>query len=131
MTNTSTPDVSTTPVVPLHTLTHMVTIKLTSSNYLLWRNQILLILASHELSSFVDGSSTAPSPSIPAADGSSAINPAFTAWSALFQKMKSVILSTLTEEAMSEVLGCDTARSVWVSLEATFGHSSPLRVYQL
>ncbi|RVX21299.1 hypothetical protein CK203_001737 [Vitis vinifera] len=42
------------PSLPLNTMVHMLTIKLTSSNYLLWRNQFVPLLASQELFGYLD-----------------------------------------------------------------------------
>ncbi|KAL8495866.1 hypothetical protein ACS0TY_019837 [Phlomoides rotata] len=72
-----------------------------------------------------------PTALLTAEDGSVSPNPAFATWSATDQKVKSVVLLTLTEESITEVLDCTTARSVWISLEAAFGLSSPSRIYQL
>eukprot|EP00261_Vitis_vinifera_P016957 XP_010646393.1 PREDICTED: uncharacterized protein LOC104878191 [Vitis vinifera] len=42
------------PTLPLNIMVHMLTIKLTSSNYLLWRNQFVPLLASQELFGYLD-----------------------------------------------------------------------------
>ena len=47
--------------LPFNTMIHMVTIKLSSSNYLLWKSQFLPLLESQELLNHVDGT-LAPSP---------------------------------------------------------------------
>ncbi|RVW97500.1 hypothetical protein CK203_026198 [Vitis vinifera] len=46
----------------LNTMVHMLTIKLTSSNYFLWKNQFIPLLTSQDLLGFLDGSVLAPSP---------------------------------------------------------------------
>jgi len=43
------------PTILLNTMVHMLTIKLISSNYLLWRNQVTPLLTSPELFGFLDG----------------------------------------------------------------------------
>ena len=54
-------DLSFSPVtLSLNTMVHMLTIKLTSSNYLLWRNQFVPLLASQELFGYLDGTIIAP-----------------------------------------------------------------------
>ncbi|KAL8494213.1 hypothetical protein ACS0TY_025133 [Phlomoides rotata] len=61
----------TTPATPLSfaTLLHMVTIKLSSTNYLLWKTQLVSILDCQNFTSFVDGSKPAPSPLVRDAAG--------------------------------------------------------------
>jgi len=59
-------------------MVHMLTIKLTSSNYLLWRNQFIPLLTSHDLLGFLDGSIPVPSSQITGTDGSTQVNPTYT-----------------------------------------------------
>jgi len=59
---------SSSPSFPLNTILYMLTIKLTSSNYLLWRNQFILLFTSHDLLRFLDGSVSVPSPQIIGSD---------------------------------------------------------------
>ena len=47
-------------LLPFNTLIHMVTIKLSSSNYLLWKSQLLPLLESQELIGHVDGTLEPP-----------------------------------------------------------------------
>ncbi|KAJ0039652.1 hypothetical protein Pint_27360 [Pistacia integerrima] len=61
-------------------MVHMLTIKLTSSNYLLWRNQFIPLLTSQDLFGYLDGSVQAPSPKIIGSDGTTQVNPAYTSW---------------------------------------------------
>lgn len=121
---------STAEAVPIATLIHMVTIKLSSSNYLLWRNQVVPMLSSHGLLQYVDGSSAPPLETI-TTNNVVAPNPDYTSWHEKDQRILGVLLSSLTEESMSEVIGCKTSRSVWLALEAAFSHSSTSRAHQL
>ncbi|RVW27169.1 Retrovirus-related Pol polyprotein from transposon RE1 [Vitis vinifera] len=90
------------PTLPLNIMVHMLTIKLTSSNYLLWRNQFVPLLASQELFGYLDGSITTPSPMITASDGTPKSNPAYTSWLHTDHTLLSLLYSSLTEESMSE-----------------------------
>ena len=125
-----------------NTMIHMVTIKLSSTNYLLWRNQLLPLLHCQNLFSHIDGSATIPpititpnSSSISTDDSSTSsnpqLNPAYTAWRLQDQRLLSLLFSSLTEEAMAEVLGLTTARDVWMALENSFSHISKARELQI
>jgi alpha-N-arabinofuranosidase len=48
----------------LNTMVHMVTIKLTPTNYLLWRCQFVPLLESQDLLGYLDGSFPVPSAQI-------------------------------------------------------------------
>lgn len=115
------------PVIHLH---HLISLKLSSANYLLWSQQVLVALSSFDLLGFIDGSSIAP-PESTVVDGNITPNPDFASWRAKDTRILSVIFSTLTEESMAEVVGCKSSRSAWVALEAAFSHSSASRANQL
>ncbi|KAL6350717.1 hypothetical protein AAG906_028176 [Vitis piasezkii] len=101
---------------------HMVTIKLSSSNYLLWKSQLLPLLESQELLGHVDGT-LAPPPWFALAD-SQTPNIKYLAWKNTDQRLLSLLLPSLTKEAMAEVVGLSTSREVWLALENTFSHRS-------
>jgi hypothetical protein len=49
-------------LLPSNTMIHMVTIKLSSSNYFLWKSQLLPFLDSQGLLGYVDGTLVPPLP---------------------------------------------------------------------
>uniref|UniRef100_A0A2N9HB18 Integrase catalytic domain-containing protein n=1 Tax=Fagus sylvatica TaxID=28930 RepID=A0A2N9HB18_FAGSY len=53
------------------------------------------------------------------------------AWKQTDQRLLSLLLSSLTEEAMAEVVGLTTSREVWIALENTFSHRSKAREIRL
>jgi hypothetical protein len=59
--------------IPLH---HAITVRLTKTNFLLWRAQLLSFLRSARLMGYVDGSTPAPSKQVPpsTAEGAALIN---------------------------------------------------------
>lgn len=123
-------DEPTPATLPLNTLVRLLSIKLISSNYLIWQSQFVPVLKSYDLFTHVDGSSPSPPPTI-TSDGKTIVNPAYVSWYALDQKILSLIQASLSEDAMAEVLGLSTARSVWLTLERTCSHSSVCRVNHL
>lgn len=65
--------------LPMNTLIHMITIKLSCSNYLMWKNQMLYLFAYQNLLPHIDDSSVAPSLEI-LIDDKSSPNLLYTAW---------------------------------------------------
>ncbi|KAM2595265.1 hypothetical protein TB2_039842 [Malus domestica] len=61
---------------------HFLTIKLDRTNYLIWQAQMLPLLRSRNLVSFIDGTSPCPSAFLKDADGNltDAVNPVFDIW---------------------------------------------------
>ena len=101
---------SSSTLLPFNTMIHMVTIKLSSSNYLLWKSQLLLLLESQGLLGYVDGSLEPPPPFEPPT--SQTPNTKHLAWKATDQRLLSLLLSSLTKEGMVEVVGLSTSREV-------------------
>ena len=112
-------------LLPFNTMIHMVTIKLSSSNYLLWKSQLLPFLESQELLGHVDGT-LVPPPRFASTD-SQTPNIKHLAWKKTDQRLLSLLLSSLMEEAMAEVVGLSTSREVWLALENTFSYRSKAR----
>ncbi|RVW68246.1 Retrovirus-related Pol polyprotein from transposon RE1 [Vitis vinifera] len=117
--------------LPLNTMVHMLTIKLTSSNYLLWRNQFIPLLTSQDLLGFLDGSVPAPSPKVTGFNGTTQMNSAYISWLTTDQTLLSLLYSSLTEESMGEILGLSHAHEALTTLEASFSHKSKTRELQL
>ncbi|KAF3970009.1 hypothetical protein CMV_006245 [Castanea mollissima] len=114
-----------------NTMVHMITIKLSSTNYLLWRSQFLPLLRSQGLLGYVDGSATEPPSTISDKDDIVVSNPEYTKWKQTDQMILSLICSYLTEEAMSEIVGLTSSCETWQALEASFSHKSKTRELQL
>lgn len=97
--------------LPLATIIHLLTIKLSSSNYFLWRNLFLPCTLLSKPSRHIDGSLITHSKTV-ITDGVSSANPDFTTWHNDDQCALLIIQSSLTEESTAEVLGLKTAREV-------------------
>src|SRR5436190_16461865 len=89
------------------------------------------LLQSQNLFGYVDGSIAKPSATITSINSSSTENPKFVKWIQMDQLVLSLLLSTLTEESMSVVVGLSTSRDVWSRLETTFSHRSKSRELRL
>ncbi|KAF6157887.1 hypothetical protein GIB67_015203 [Kingdonia uniflora] len=102
----------------------MVSVKLSSANFLLWQSQILPFLESQELLGYIDGAITNPSLTISNEEGSSEENPEYRKWRLADRFVTSLINSSLTEEAMSKTMGTSTSRELWTALEESFSSKS-------
>ncbi|GKD28594.1 putative RNA-directed DNA polymerase [Tanacetum coccineum] len=116
--------------LPLATVLHMITIKLSSNNYLIWKNQMMPLLAYQKLTGYVDGSIPMPSSTITSGESTSP-NPAYSSWVAADQRALILIQSSLSEEAMAETLGNSTSHSLWSALKEVYCHDSVERMHTL
>ncbi|KAJ9557400.1 hypothetical protein OSB04_012014 [Centaurea solstitialis] len=79
---------------------------------------------------YVDGSIPPPSSTI-IADNKTSPNPEFSSWQENDQRVLILLRSSLSEEAMAETLGLNTARDVWRALECAYSHDSVERMQNL
>ena len=120
--NTSPPSLS-----PIH---HLITIKLTRDNYLLWKAQIVPYLKGQHLFGFIDGTQPSPQELLPLTTtetNHSCSNPAFLIWQSQDQLILSALISSLSENILAYVVKCSTSHEVWATLERMFTAHSRAR----
>ena len=112
---------------PIH---HLITIKLTRDNYLLWKAQIVPYLKGNHLFGFVDGTRTPPPEFLPPTTTEpnlSLPNPDFLFWQTQDQLILSALISSLSENILAYVVKCSTSHEVWNTLERMFTAHSRAR----
>ena len=103
-----------------------ISVKLTPENYLLWKVQLVPYLRGQRLYKYVDGSCPAPNTHL----DNGAPNPEYDTWTEQDQLVMSVLISSLSEPIMAEVVGCTSAREVWLTLGSTYASVSQSRILQ-
>ena len=119
---------------PSLTISQCVTLKLSSSNYLLWKTQFELFLASQSLLGFISGSSPRPSPTVSIRNGdvfTEEANLNFTKWIRKDQLVMAWLFGSLTEEALHSVYGLHSAQEVWFSLGKKYNRIAATRKLDL
>uniref|UniRef100_A0A2N9F121 Reverse transcriptase Ty1/copia-type domain-containing protein n=1 Tax=Fagus sylvatica TaxID=28930 RepID=A0A2N9F121_FAGSY len=113
---------------------NFVSLKLSSTNFLLWKTQMLNILESYDLQGFITGE-TKPPPQFVVVEESGAqsnkLNPNFIKWRKTDRLVKGWLTATLSEEVFGIVVGLDTAIEVWNALVHAFAHVSSDRTLAL
>lgn len=111
-----------------------VTLKLSDSNYLLWKTQFESLLRCQKLLGFVNGSTPQP-PAVNVANVNYLVvetpNPEYEAWICTDELIKSWIFGTLTEEVLGLVHVLATSQDIWLSLATNFNKSSVAREFDL
>ncbi|KAM2041317.1 hypothetical protein FF1_034897 [Malus domestica] len=96
----------------------MLTIKLRDDNFAKWAFQFQSVLRGYNLFGHFDG--TTPCPSKFVVDSNTGvtreITGAYTEWETTDMALLSLLLATLTDEAMKYVIGCRTAYEAWNNL---------------
>lgn len=130
----------------LSNICNLISIRLESSNYVLWKFQLTAILKAHKLFGFLDGSNPKLAQFLPsgvtdvscesAVDVSSGsavskIIPLFEDWIAKNQAFLTLISVTLSPVALAYVVGSDTSKQVWEILEKYYSSNSRTNVVNL
>lgn len=111
-----------------------VTLKLSDSNYLLWKTQFESLLSSQKLLGFVNGAVVAPPERHSVLRDAETVeepNPLFESWFCTDQLVRSWLFGTLSEEVLGSVHTLQTSREVWISLADNFNKSSLSREFSL
>ncbi|KAJ0702280.1 putative transcription factor interactor and regulator CCHC(Zn) family [Helianthus annuus] len=114
----------------MSSLAPMIAIKLSPTNYINWRTQMLPILKYQFLLPHVDGTLSPPSPTVKSND-KEVQNPEYATWVRDEQQAIILLNASLTEEAFSVTVGLTSAREIWTALEAAFCNASVERIQNL
>jgi hypothetical protein len=98
-------------------------LKLTSTNFPLWRAQLTSLLIGYDLQGYIDGTTICPSSTLPpniSPDGSAsanAPNPAFLHWLRQDKLILHAILASVSESVMPLIATSSTAHDAWSKLQ--------------
>ena len=96
----------------------MVSIKLSRDNFLLWKTQLLPLLAAYQLTDLLY--QEPPTISSLNEQGQSCSNLAYQAWSIRDKVVLSIITSSLSESTMFLAVGKKTAKETWETINKQF-----------
>nr|POF03287.1 hypothetical protein CFP56_46105 [Quercus suber] len=103
---------------------NFVSLCLSSTNFLLWKTQMLNILESYDLQGFITGETKPPSQFIMDAESNPHPNPAFVKWRKSDRLVKGWLTATISEEVLGIVVGLNTSVEVWNALVHAFARVS-------
>ncbi|KAL6290616.1 hypothetical protein ACE6H2_008126 [Prunus campanulata] len=113
---------------PALALPSVLNVKLDPTNYPIWLAQIIPLLRSRRLISFVDGTSICPPAFLLGSDGkpTNAINPAYEDWIQMDQLVLSWINGSLSHPVLATVASSISARATWLALAALLSTPVPV-----
>ncbi|XP_010493723.1 PREDICTED: uncharacterized protein LOC104774223 [Camelina sativa] len=115
-------------------ISQCVTLKLTETNYLLWKTQFESFLSSQILLGYVNGDTPRPSPTTSVKTGdlvTESPNPDFVKWIRNDQIVLAWLFGSLSKEALRSVYGLHTSKEVWMTLAKKFNRVSATRKLDL
>lgn len=133
----NTAQISASPTQHITSNTYVFTtpIKLTQSNFMLWKSQVISSIRANELEGFVDGSHVCP-PKVFMSPGPNRTtittpNPEYQIWRKQDHILLSWLLSSLSEGVLGTVVDCSTSCEVWTTLANQFGARTRARILYL
>ncbi|KAK9090691.1 hypothetical protein Sjap_023868 [Stephania japonica] len=99
----------------------MVSIKLDSSNYLLWKLIIVPILKGTRLDGYAFGTKSCPPQFLNESDEA---NPAFEDWTLKDQMLIAMLINSLSNEISSQMYGSSSSQQLWKEIERQCGSHS-------
>ncbi|XP_020099653.1 uncharacterized protein LOC109718063 [Ananas comosus] len=104
-----------------HQMASLLSVKLSSSNFLLWKSQIYPLIRSAHLLHHIE--EDAPTKMILKGDKEEE-NPEYTIWINNDGLLTSWLLGTMAEEVLGLVIGCNNVREIWKCLDEHFFDST-------
>ncbi|MBA0837684.1 hypothetical protein Goarm_009821 [Gossypium armourianum] len=112
--------------------TKCVNVRLDEKNYLIWKQQVLFTICGHSLEDFFDSSTFPPSKFIIVIESGKPIpNEAYTLFAKQDCALASWILSTMSLDILTQLVGAKTSASIWSTLTQLFLYLSTTKVMHL
>ncbi|CAH9096720.1 unnamed protein product [Cuscuta epithymum] len=118
----------TTTVVPLTATTHF-PIKLTTSNFPVWKCQVYSALVGLGLDAYIDGTIQIPEKFTD--DAKTQINPCYTIWFRQDKTILSALLGSCSDTIQPVISSATSARNAWDKLTLTYASTSRGRIISL
>jgi hypothetical protein len=119
------------PLSLLNNMSNLMSTKLDSTNYMIWKLQISAILDAYSVIDHLDGSTTPPSQFLVTEAGVQSINPDFLIWQKRDKALLTLLYSTCSSPVLAMVVGLSTSQEVWNRLEERFTCTARANVLNL
>ena len=119
--------------VKIESIMGMLTIRLTDNNYSKWAFQFKSVLRGYKLFDHFDGTSVCP-PKFVVSHGTGVtkeLSSGYQDWETIDLALLSLLIATLSDDAIDHVLGCKTAHDAWSILEDRYATVSKSRINML
>ncbi|PPS02076.1 hypothetical protein GOBAR_AA18584 [Gossypium barbadense] len=105
-----------------------INILLDDTNYLLWRQQVILAVKTHNLQQFLDSSTTPPPRQILNEDGVLQDNLAFSRFQQQDCALASCLLSSVSAAVLPHLIGLESCAQIWNAVVAVYGSKTTSRL---
>ena len=119
--------------VKIEGLLGMLTVKLQDDNFVKWSYQFQSVLMGYDFFDFFLGENPCPPKFVVDTETgvTKEVTSAYKEWVRKDMALLSLLIATLSDEAMEHVIGCRTSHEAWTCLQERFASISVVRVNQL
>lgn len=112
----------------INPLTQLITVSLDENNFLLRKFQIETAIRGYGLQDFIDGTTSVPPKFIADPEGKLITNPEFNTYQRQDNLLCAWLLSSISPNLLSQVIGCRTSNEVWMTMKQNFSSRSSARI---
>ena len=109
--------------------------KLTKTNYILWKAQVMPGLRGAQVTGLLDGSDVAPPKTVQREQTDKTVttepNPLYAQWISKDQQVLSHLLNSLSTEILAQVASKETTFDLWTAITTLFSSQSQSRITNL
>ena len=113
------------PIPVINPGNQVLTIRLTDSNYLLWRQQVSAAVRGHGLTGFLTRTTTNPPEMY-----NGQLNPDFDSWERQDQFLASWLLASISEAVLVTTVGLNSSAEIWSAFDQAFAGQSRAKILQ-
>ncbi|XP_050131432.1 uncharacterized protein LOC126607750 [Malus sylvestris] len=119
--------------IKIESLLGMITVKLKEDNFVKWDYQFQSVLKGYDYFDFFSGESQCPPKFVINTETgvTKEITTAYKDWVKTDVSLLSLLIATLSDEAIDYVIGCKTSQEAWKSFQERYASVSVVRVNQL
>ncbi|XP_062118303.1 uncharacterized protein LOC133831917 [Humulus lupulus] len=130
--SSSSPAIAIASTSQLVAFSHTFSLKLDDGNYLLWRQHVLFAVRGHSLEHFLFDKDSCPEKFL--SDEDKAANKIYSEYTTCMQQdqlLCSWLCSSMFESILTHMVGCNTSKQVWTSLQIYFQAQTAAKIDKL
>ncbi|KAL4295317.1 hypothetical protein GQ457_12G015990 [Hibiscus cannabinus] len=108
-----------------------VNIRLDDFNFLLWKQQVMLIIRGHDLEQYLDESTVVPPKVMTKSDGQLVLNPAYRRFKKEDCNLSSWLLSTMNPNILPQLVGADSTAAIWNTILKLYSKLSTTKIMNI
>ncbi|KAL4304332.1 hypothetical protein GQ457_10G013780 [Hibiscus cannabinus] len=108
-----------------------VNIRLDDFNFLLWKQQVILMIRGHELEHYLDPDTSIPPKVVTDTAGQISLNPAYRRFKKEDSSLASWLLSTISASILPQLVGAETSAAIWATVQKLYSNLSTTKIMNL